>query len=425
MINKANKNFTHLHVHSAEGSLLDSILKVEDIVKFAKDNNQNAIALTDHGKMYAYVDFWKECNKNGIKPIIGCEMYEVESLDKAMELKDSTAKGKGKLNRYHLVLLAKNKVGFNNLIKIVSDSHLKFHYTKPLIDIDYIQKNNLGEGIVCTTACYAGRLNKTLLNKEIEEEERYKLALDYVEQLEQTFDYVSLEIQSHNTKDQIESNTEILKFAKKYNKDFHITCDAHMLTEDKALSHEVFIYIGMDREVGESYEGCWLQKYDDVIDYMSNSIDIEDLELALENTNKIADMIEEYSIGVDSGVHMPKAEIPKNFKDNLEYYDYLIKKGFEEKGHHLLSEEEQKARWDRINKEREVLIYLDYIDYFLDLKVMIDEFRKRDIPINYSRGSGANCIHLFYLGVTQIDSYRWNLDFSRFANKGRLGSIAD
>ena len=148
--------FVNLHVHSALGSLLDSIARIPDIVKFAKDHGQIAIALTDHGKMSGFVELYKECKKAEIKPIMGVEAYEVDDMYEKADTKEYTQP------RYHLLLLAKNKKGLQNLFKIVTVANTEGFYKKPLITLDYIKEHNLGEGIICSSACLASRLSRAL-----------------------------------------------------------------------------------------------------------------------------------------------------------------------------------------------------------------------------------------------------------------------
>lgn len=156
MGNENIDKFVNLHVHSTIGSLLDSVAKVSDIVKFAKENNQIAVALTDHGRMSGYVDLHKECQENGIKPIHGCEIYEVDDMYEKADTKEYVQP------RYHLLLLAKNQKGLKNLFKIVSIASTDGFYKKPLITIDYIKEHNLGEGIICSSACMASRVSRLL-----------------------------------------------------------------------------------------------------------------------------------------------------------------------------------------------------------------------------------------------------------------------
>ena len=158
-------HFNHLHVHTATGSLLDSILTVDEMVAFAKKNKQKAIAVTDHGTMTSFVNLVKACKKNDIKPIVGCEIYEVDDMWEKADTKEYSQP------RYHLKKKKKNQTGFQNLLKITSMARTEGLYKKPRVDMKYIKENNLGEGIICLTACQAGRLSRYLTagkNKEAE-----------------------------------------------------------------------------------------------------------------------------------------------------------------------------------------------------------------------------------------------------------------
>ena len=190
-------SFVNLHTHSAIGSLLDSILTVEQIVKYAADNNQPAIAISDHGTMHGFVDQVELCNKYGVKPIVACEIYEVDDYLEKQDTKEY------KQPRYHLLLIVKNQQGLKNLFKIVSEAATTGFYMKPRVSISWIKENNLGEGIICLTACQAGRLSRYL------EDEKYDEAEEFVHLLQDTFDYVACEIQSHPTESQLKANTLI------------------------------------------------------------------------------------------------------------------------------------------------------------------------------------------------------------------------
>ena len=407
------QNFVNLHVHTAVGSLLDSIAKIPDVVKFAVDNNQPAIAITDHGYMSGFVDFVKECKAYGIKPIIGEEAYEVDNALEKADTKDY------KQPRYHLILLAKNKEGLQNLFKISSWAATDGFYKKPLIEVQRIKENGWGKGIIACSACMIGRISRMLeLGKKDEAKAFYNLC-------NETFDDFYLEIQSHPNEYQMQLNNNILDFAKEVNTDkIIITTDAHMINKDQLDVHSVFVKIGTEREVGENYEGCYLQTYQDVIDTCSQfNIKMELVQKAIDNTLKIADMVEDIDIGLHQENQMPIIDIPKEFENGDEYVEYLIWKGFDEKFKNL-SEEKQEVRRKRINEELPVIKALHYSEYFIMLQMLTNAAKAKGIPLGYSRGSGANCLCLFCLGVTQIDSVRWKLDFSRFANLGRK-SMAD
>lgn len=403
--------FTHLHLHTAKGSLLDSILTVEQAVKFAKDNGHKAMALTDHGSMSSFVDFVKECKKNDVKPIIGNEVYEVDDMNEKADTKDYYQP------RYHLILLAKTQEGYKNLIKITSISRTDGFYKKPRIDIDYIKEHGLGKGIICSTACQAGRLSRYLVMGEDDK------AWEFFQKLQDTFDYVVCELQSHSTDAQMYANSLIHFFAIKHKLPYIITTDAHMLSDSLLDSHAMFVEIGESREVGESYTDCYLQTEDEIYEKMSSNFSEDIIKVGIEETNHIADMVEDIDIGLNKGNIMPKVNIEGGYEDHEEYLRHLVFNTFDEKFGRM-SKKEQEKRIHRLETELPILYAVGYTDYFIMLYMLAKEARKRRIPLGYSRGSGANCLCLFMLNVTQIDSVRWDLDFSRFANLGRT-SMAD
>ena len=405
--------FINLHVHTALGSLLDSILTVEQVVKYAADNGQSAIAISDHGTMHGFVDQVELCNKYGVKPIVACEIYEVDDYLEKQDTKEY------KQPRYHLLLIVKNQQGLKNLFKIVSEAATTGFYMKPRISIPWIKENNLGEGIICLTACQAGRLSRYLEN------EKYDEAEEFAKLLQETFDYVACEIQSHPTSDQLKANTLIWKFAREMNMPYVITTDAHMLSADQLDSHSIFVEIGEGREAGETYSGCHLQNEDDIFKYLGSWNLDRVIQQGIDETVNIANMIDDdIDYGLGHGSITPVVDVPEEFGSHEEYLHHLVFHTFDEK-FGWMSKEEQEIRRERLERELPVINALDYTDYFIMLYMIAKEADKRELPRGYSRGSGANCLCLFMLGVTQIDSVRWDLDFSRFANMGRIGSLAD
>ena len=405
--------FVNLHVHSAQGSLLDSILTIEQIVKYAVDNKQPAVALSDHGTMHGFVDQVELCNKNGIKPIVACEIYEVDNYLEKQDTKEY------KQPRYHLLLIVKTQQGLKNLFKIVSEAATTGFYGKPRISIPWIKENNLGEGIICLTACQAGRISRYL------EDEKYDEAKIFLSQLKETFDYTVCEIQSHPTEQQLRCNTHIWKFALETDTPYVITTDAHMLNADQLDTHSIFVEIGEGREAGETYLGCHLQNEEDVYKYLGDWNLEKFVQKGINETVNIANMIDDnIDYGLGHGSITPVVDVPPIYKTHEEYLHYLVFQTFNEKFGGM-SKEEQEIRRERLERELPVINALDYTDYFIMLYMIAKEADKRELPRGYSRGSGANCLCLFMLNVTQIDSVRWDLDFSRFANMGRIGSLAD
>lgn len=406
-------SFVNLHVHSALGSLLDSILTIEQIVKYAADNNQPAVAVSDHGTMHGFVNQVELCKKYGVKPIVACEIYEVDNYLEKQDTKEY------KQPRYHLLLLARSQQGLKNLFKIVSEAATTGFYGKPRVSVSWINENSLGEGIICLTACQAGRVSRYLESGKIQETK------EYVNLLKDTFDYVSLEIQSHPTQEQLACNTAIYNFAQENGLPYVITTDAHMLSADQVDTHSIFVEIGEGREAGETYVGCHLQTEKDVFNYLKDWNSKEVIQKGIDETVKIANMIDgDIDYGIGHGSITPVVDVPPEYSSHEDYLHYLVFKSFDEK-FGWMSEEEQQIRRDRLERELPVINALDYTDYFIMLYMIAQEADKRELPRGYSRGSGANCLCLFLLGVTQIDSVRWDLDFSRFANMGRIGSLAD
>ena len=405
-------SFVNLHVHSAQGSLLDSILTVKQIAQYAKENGQPAIALSDHGYMYGSLNHVLECQKLGIKPITACEIYECDDHLLKNDTKDNVQP------RYHLLLIVKNQIGKDNLFKIVSEACTNGMYKKPRVSVKWIQENNLGEGIICLTACQAGRVSRYL------EEERYQEAEDFVNLLKDTFDYVALEIQSHPTTDQLRCNTSIFNFAQYMKIPYVITTDAHMLSADQLDTHSIFVEIGEGREAGEIYLGCHLQNEKDIFNYLGDWNLDRVIQQGIDESVKIADMVDDnIDYELNKGTIMPKAHIPDGY-DVESYFRYLVYSTFDEKFGHM-SKEEQDIRRSRIESEIPILKELDFLNYLLIQYEFCNECDRRGIPRGYSRGSAANCLCVFMLNITQVDSVKFGLDFARFANLGRKGSAAD
>lgn len=383
------------------------------MVQYAVDNNQPAIALSDHGTMHGFVDQVELCNKRGIKPIVACEIYEVDNYLEKQDTKEC------KQPRYHLLLIVRTQQGLKNLFQIVSEAATTGFYGKPRISIPWIKENNLGEGIICLTACQAGRVSRYL------EAEKYQEAEEYINILKDTFDYVALEIQSHPTAQQLACNTLIFNFAKYVKMPYVITTDAHMLSADQIDSHSIFVEIGEGREAGETYLGCHLQNEEDVYKYLCDWNLDRVIQAGIDETIKITNMIDDdIDYGLGHGSITPVVDVPEEYTSHADYLHYLVFQTFDEK-FGWMSTDEQEIRRDRLERELPIINALDYTDYFIMLYMIAKEADKRGLPRGYSRGSGANCLCLFMLNVTQVDSVRWALDFSRFANMGRIGSLAD
>lgn len=405
----------------------------EYIVEQAHNLGFKAVAITEHGNMHSFLNGYKKAKELGIKYIFGMEAYETDDMD----YKESDS------SRYHLLLLAKNETGLKNLFKISSEGSTRGFYGKPRIDRDFLREHS--EGLICASACLASRLMRLLqqgfcpcckmgnnehkANCDYDEEfvPKWEEAKKELQIYKDIFgDDFYIELQSHDTHDQMVGNQRILQLAKETNTKYIITFDAHMPDgSDKTRDiHRKFIKIAQNsREVGETYKDCYQQDMETMYNILVPQIGKEAVDQAILYTGELADKCS-VDIDLDGEPLMPHIEVPEGFNSQLSYLKHLINEGWEKRGIHKFPKEKQKQYKKRIYQELDVLEYLDYIGYFLILHKIVNEFKKHNIPLGYSRGSGAGCLILWIIGVTEIDSIRWDLDFSRFANKGRK-SMAD
>lgn len=423
---KLTQRFSSLHNHTYY-SLLDAVMSPKELVEQAHSLNFKAIAVTEHGNMYSYVQAYKAAKELNINFIPGCEVYETTNMD----LKEVGA------DRFHLILLAKSNKGLKNLFKIVSEGNIRGFYGKPRVDLDCIKQYS--EDIIAMTACLGGRISRLLVqtrcgccNDKNEHEEcksfepNWEEAKKWVSKYKEVFgDNFYIELQSHNTEAQELANQRLLQLAQETNTKYTITFDTHLRdgSELQKDIHRKFIQIGDGREVGETYEGCWQTDIDTIHAVMDKHIGYEAVEIGINTTDEIAEQC-----NVEIELHqdlMPHIEIPEGFKNEQEYLKHLVNIGWKKRGFDKFDKEKQAIYKERLRNEFEVLDYLGYCSYFIMLEQLISRIRDREIPLGYSRGSGANCLTLYTLGVTEVDSIRWNLDFARFANKGRVGSPAD
>jgi DNA polymerase-3 subunit alpha len=401
-----------LHNHTYF-SLLDAVMSPAELVQQAYDLGFKAVAITEHGNMHSYVEGYKKAKELGIKFIPGCEVYEVDDMyDKSPEQK-----------RYHLILLAKSEKGLKNLFQIVTAGHLEGFYMKPRVDLKLMAKYS--EDIICMSSCLGGRINR-ILGTTVPTKAQFEEAKKWVAKYKEVFgDNYFLEMQSHNTLAQQVANRNLLLLSKETGVEYTITFDTHIRDGSDLQKdiHAKFLLIGQDREVGETYEGCWQQSIEEIHETMDKQIGYEAVEHGIDMMEKIADMCN-VEIQLNQSL-MPHIQIPKEFKDDREYLKHLITEGWKKRGIDKLPKEQRKKYKERVRNEFEVIDYLDFCSYFIMLYQLMEKFRERKIPLGYGRGSAGGCLILYLLGVTEIDSIRWDLDFSRFANKGRKGSPAD
>ncbi len=392
-------DFVHLHIHS-EFSLLDGANRIKDLPVRAKELGMNAIALTDHGVMYGAIDFYKACKKEGIKPIIGCEVY--------VALRSRFEKEAGIDNKYyHLILLAKNNQGYKNLSKLVSLGFVDGYYYKPRIDKEILEKYH--EGLICLSACLAGEINQKLLYGTQEEAE--ESALWYKNLFGE--DYY-IEIQNNGIREQVLANQKLIQLARKLDIPLVATNDAHYLKKEDSYNHEVLLCIQTGKKMSDEdrmrfdTDELYVKSPQEMSEYFSNFPD------AIENTVKIA---EKCNVEFEFGhTILPNYDVPKEFATHYDYLKKLCDDGLKERyGENITEEIEQRAEY-----ELSVIKKMGYVDYYLIVWDFIHYAKSVGIPVGPGRGSGAGSILAYAIGITDIDPIKYGLIFERFLNPERV-----
>lgn len=399
--------FVHLHLHS-EYSLLDGACRISDIPKIAKENGHSAVAITDHGVLYGAVSFYLACKKEGIKPIIGCEVYVAPGsrFDKVHSSGSSN---------YHLVLLAKNEVGYKNLIKMVSLGFTEGFYSKPRIDMELLRAHS--EGLIALSACLAGYIPKCIIRADIEEAERYALELSRIFGKDSFY----LEIQDHGIEEQKAVIPAIAEISKKYGIPLVATNDVHYLRKDDAQTQAVLMCIQTNNVITDGRPlGFETDEFYYKSTYEMESI-FSDYPSAVENTLKIADMC---NFDFDFDNHFLPTYKPENGMTSRELLRALTYRGFEkriEEGYIKFDTSHPRDEYtERIEYELSVIDSMGFSDYFLIVREYIAFAKSKDIPVGPGRGSGAGSLVAYLIGITDIDSIRYELLFERFLNPERI-----
>lgn len=393
-----NKDFIHLHVHT-EYSLLDGFSRLDKLISRAKELNMQAIAITDHGCMFGAIDFYKKAKKQGVKPIIGCEVY---TASRGLRDKDPNYDKK----YGHLILLAENMTGYKNLIKLVSTSYVEGFYYKPRVDIEELRKHS--EGIIALSACLAGDVSNNILNRNYEEAKRF--ALLYREVFGENNFY--LEIQDHNLPEQKEVNAALIKLSKETCIPLVATNDLHYVNKEDAKIHDVLMCIQMGKTLNDPSR----MKFGSDEFYLKSR---EEMELifpyaidALDNTVKIA---ERCNVEFDFNTyHLPKYDVPEGYTTES-YLRELCFRGLEERYKNPTNEV-----IDRLNYEIDVISKMGYIEYFLITWDFINYAKENNIMVGPGRGSAAGSIVAYTLRITDIDPIKYSLLFERFLNPDRV-----
>ena len=391
--------FVHLHIHS-EFSLLDGANRIKDLPVRAKELGMDAIALTDHGVMYGAIDFYKACKKEGVKPIIGCEVYVAprSRFDKEPNID----------NRYnHLILLAKNQQGYKNLSKLVSIGFVDGYYYKPRIDLEVLEKYH--EGLICLSACLAGAVNQALLNGQQEKAE--EVALWHKKVFGE--DYY-IEIQNNGIKEQVLANQKLIQLARKLDIPLVATNDAHYLKKEDAYNHEVLLCIQTGKRMSDvdrmrfETDELYVKSPEEMIEYFKAFPD------AIENTVKIADKCNvEFEFG---HTILPNYDVPPEFPTHYDFFKKICDDGIKKR----YGENPTKEILERAEYEIGVIKKMGYVDYFLIVWDFIHYAKTHHIPVGPGRGSGAGSIIAYAMEITDIDPMQYGLLFERFLNPERI-----
>ena len=389
--------FVHLHTHTAY-SLLDGACRINKLVQRAKDMGQTALAITDHGVMYAAVDFYKEAKKQGIKPVIGCEVYVAPRT-----LYDKTYEQDNK--RFHLVLLAKNNTGYQNLVKLVSIAHTDGFYVKPRVDKNMLRQYS--EGLICLSACVAGEIPRLILDENIE---GAKLAVrEYIDIFGK--DNFYLEIQNHGLREEAVVNTHLINFAREFGVGLVATNDVHYIEKRDALYQDVLMCIQMGKKVSETdrmkfeTEEMYLKSEDEMRTIFAS------LPQAIDNTVKIADMC---NVELEFGnYHLPLFELPEG-TDHFEYLKDRCLEGLNKKYQQPLE------HIKRLEYELGVIRDMGFVDYFLIVWDFIKYAKTNGIYVGPGRGSAAGSLVSYCLDITTVDPIEYSLIFERFLNPSRI-----
>lgn len=399
--------YSSLHNHDFY-SLLDGYGSPKEMFDRAKEIGLKSYAITNHGNAYAflYYDLLKK-DYPDIKMIYGCELYECE---------DITVKDKD--NKYfHLICLIRNEQGRKDLNKVITKSNFEGFYFKPRCTVEDIKP--YAENFVISSACLASKLAR---------ESDFEKCIEYVNEYKEAFPYFFLEMQSHSHQDQCLYNQKILELSKRTNTPFIITTDSHAPKKEDLYYQDKLIQIGRKSsnndknaiENSEVYEGCYMQSEDEIHEIMDSQIGYENVCLGLENTNKVAGLIENVDMPFQKP-QLPTFPLPDGYRDNNEFLWHLVRQGWKDRGYDNLSEDEQQVRRTRLNYEMGIIHSMGFDGYFLFVWDFIKAAEKLGIEVGKGRGSAAGSLVCYCCHITDIDPIKYGLIFERFLNPERVG----
>ncbi|MCX7843514.1 MAG: DNA polymerase III subunit alpha [Clostridia bacterium] len=392
------KDFVHLHVHT-EYSLLDGANRIKDLIRLTGELGMKSIAITDHGAMYGVVDFYKEAVKNGIRPIIGCEVYTARRsrLDKQPGMD---------ADQGHLVLLAKDMTGYKNLIKIVSAGFTEGYYYKPRVDYEIIERYS--EGLIALSACLSGDIPRALLNNDYEKAKGIALNLNRILGQDNFF----LELQINGIEEQNIVNQNLIRISRETGIPLVATNDAHYLRREDAKAHDILLCIQTGTNINDedrmrfSTTEVYVKSPEEMWELFKN------IPEAFENTMLIAERCNvEFEF---NKLHLPEFELPQT----VEPFGFLREQCME--GLKKRFPHDWNDKIERLEYELSVIKQMGYVDYFLIVWDFIKFARDNGIMVGPGRGSAAGSLVSFCLGITSVDPIKYNLLFERFLNPERI-----
>jgi len=392
--------FSHLHVHS-HYSLLDGLAQIDPMLDKVKALGMKSVAVTDHGNMYAAVEFYKKAKTRGIKPIIGCEVYVAsEGRTQRRPGIDDT--------RYHLVLLVRNELGYRNLVKLVTKSHLEGFYYKPRVDEELLSM--YGEGLVAMSACIQGKIPRMVLSKKPEEAQA--TALRYQEYFGKGNFF--LELQHHpNIPEQAVANLGVIEIAKKTGIGLVATNDVHYLNADDAEAQDILMLINTGADINDAGRLTMIHEDFSMRSTEQMIADFAEHPEAIENTQKIADLCNfEFEL---KKTKLPRFTPPEGLTTE-QYLRELCVTGLETR----YGQNQTKEILDRFEYEFDSIKQLGFVEYFLIVQDFVNWAKKNRIVVGPGRGSAAGSIVSYLLNITELDPLRFGLIFERFLNPGRM-----
>ena len=407
-------SFVHLHQHT-EYSMLDGAARIGDVVASAVKDGQPAMGITDHGNMYGVLDFYQECNKAGVKPIIGSELYMAhEHRDERLQLRGSRMDDSGgeveggKKAYYHLTTLVENQVGYKNLIQLSSRAFMEGYYRKPKVDWEILEEHS--EGLIVTTGCLGGHVLQAMMNQGFDAAcERAGRLLDIFGR-----DHLFVEIQDHGIPDQLRTNPQLIQLAKRLKLPLLATNDSHYVNQGDAVAHDALLCV----QTGSQLSDPDRFRFHGDHHYLKTAEEMRylfrEVEVACDNSLWIAERCE---LEIEFGKPLlPNFPLPEGFADDAAYLEHLTFAG----AHARWGSDLPDTVLERLAYELKVIGDMGFSSYFLITWDLIKHARDSNIRVGPGRGSAAGCAVAYCLRITDLDPIKYDLLFERFLNPSRV-----